>query len=155
MAQSWVQHALERTGWRPQNQVVTLVLLAIIITLIFGGIYLSQVANFAILNRKTTELIAQRDDLERPNEDIRARIAELQTVPRLLERAQQLGFRAAGPGDLEYLVVDGYNPNRDITNAPLTPVEEVEPVPKYEETFGGFLQQQWDNLRRQFESFGR
>jgi cell division protein FtsB len=155
MAQSWLQHALERTGWRPQNQVVTLVLLAIIITLIFGGIYLSQVANFAILNRETTDLIAQRDDLERTNEDIRARIAELQTVPRLLERAQQLGFRAAGQNDLEYLVVDGYNPNRDVTNAPLTPVEEVETVPKYEETFGGFLQQQWDNLRRQFESFGR
>lgn len=155
MTQQWLQHTLERTGWRPRNQVVTLVLLAIIITLIFGGIYLSQVANFAILNRDTVDLIAERDALERSNEDIRAQIAELETVPQLLERAQRLGFRPATSADIEYLVVDGYNPNREITNAPLTPIETVEDEAVYEATFGGWLQQQVDSLRRQFEGFGQ
>lgn len=155
MTQQWLQHTLERTGWRPQNQVVTLGLLAIIITLIFGGIYLSQVANFAILNRDTVDLIADRDELERRNEEIRAQIAELETVPQLLERAQRLGFRAATSGDIEYLVVDGYNPDRAITNAPLTPLEVVEEQVAYEATFGGWLQQQIDSLRKQFNSFGQ
>lgn len=155
MAQQWVQHALERTGWRPQNQVVTLGLLAVIITLIFGGIYLSQVANFAILNRDTLELIEQRDDLERRNEEIRAEIAELETVPRLLERAQTMGFRLALADDMEYQVVNGYNPNRDITNAPLVALAMSTPELIYDETFGGWLQLQIDGLRRQFDGFGQ
>jgi cell division protein FtsB len=155
MAQNWLQHTFERNGWRPQNQVVTLVILAIIITLIFGGIYLSQVANFAILNRETEDLIAERDELERKNEEIRAQIADLETIPRLLDRAQRLGFRAAVSSDIEYLVVDGYNPNRDVTNAPLI-IEDEQPVaPVYDATFSGWLQQQFDVLRGQFESFGK
>ncbi len=155
MAQNWVEHALERTGWRPQNQVVTLILLAIIITLIFGGIYLSQVANFAILNRDTTELIAQRDDLERRNEEFRAEIAELETMPQLLERAQNLGFRLADGADIEYMVVAGYNPERDITNAPIARIEEIQEEVVYDETFGGWLQAQLDSLRQQFNTFGQ
>jgi cell division protein FtsB len=155
MAQHWVQHALERTGWRPQNQVVTLMLLAIIITLIFGGIYLSQVANFAILNRDTQDLIIERDDLERRNEELRAEIAALETVPQLLQRAQALGFRLAGESDIQYLVVDGYNPTRDITNAPIEAVEETAPEVVYDETFGGWLQAQFDSLRQQFNTFGQ
>lgn len=155
MAQTWVQHALARTGWRPRNQVVTLGLLAIIITLIFAGIYLSQVASFAILNRDTLALIGQRDDLERRNEEIRGQIAELETVPRLLERAQALGFRLATASDIEYFVVNGYNPTRDITNAPLVAQTAATPAPIYDETFGGWIQAQLDNLRRQFESFGQ
>ncbi len=155
MAQTRVQQALARTGWRPQNQVVTLGLLAILITLAFAGIYLSQVANFAILNRETQGLIEQRDQLERRNEELRGQIAELETVPRLLERAQALGFRLAQATDLEYLVVEGYNPNRAITSAPLA-AQEVAPVsPIYDETFGGWLEVQWNLLRRQFESFGQ
>ncbi len=155
MAQTWVQHALERTGWKPQNQVVTLGLLAILITLVFAGIYLSQVANFAILNRETLRLIEQRDQLERRNEELRGQIAELETVPRLLERARARGFRLAEARDLEYLVVEGYNPNRVITAAPLVAQETAPTTPIYDETFGGWLEAQWDLLRRQFESFGR
>jgi cell division protein FtsL len=155
MAQTWVQHALARTSWRPQNQVVTLGLLAVLITLVFAGIYLSQVANFAILNRDTQRLIEQRDQLERRNEELRGQIAELETVPRLLERARGLGFRLAEARDLEYLVVDGYNPNRAITAAPLATQEAVTVLPVYDETFGGWLEMQWALLRQQFESFGQ
>ncbi|XWX02711.1 hypothetical protein VZO05_09335 [Aggregatilineales bacterium SYSU G02658] len=155
MAQTWVQHALARTGWKPQNQVVTLGLLAILITLVFAGIYLSQVANFAILNRETQGLIEQRDQLERRNEELRGQIAELETVPRLLERAQARGFRLAQATDLEYLVVEGYNPNRAITSAPLVAQEVSPSVPIYDETFSGWLEVQIDLLRRQFESFGQ
>jgi cell division protein FtsB len=151
---NWIQHALERNGWQPQNQAVTMVILAIIITLFFGGIYLSQVATFVILNRETEDLILERNELERSNEELRAQIAELETVPQLLERAQGLGFRNATPTDMEYMVVDGYNPNRDITNAPLNTEEVVEAV-VYDETFSGWLQQQIDSLRAQFDGFGR
>lgn len=151
--QTWLQHTLAQRGFQPQNQVVALIVLGILIVLVFGGIYLSQVANFATTNRQIGELIAIRDRLERTNEQLRAEIAALETVPRLMARAIELGFRQATANDIEYLVIDGYNPNRDKSVVPLIGLE-TESIPVYEETFSGWLQQQFDNLRRQFESFG-
>jgi len=155
MAQNWFQHTLVRSGWSPQNQVAALVVLGLIVALIFGGAYLSQVATFATTNREIEDLIAQRDRLERENEDLRANIASLQTVPRLLERAEALGFRPATAADIEYLVIEGYNPTRTTTAAPLLETNEFAEVPQYDETFSGWLRQRWDNLTQQFERFGQ
>jgi len=151
---NWLQHALERRGWQPQRQVAWLLILGIVITLIFGGVYLTQIANFATMSREIEALIGQRDRLERENEALRADIAQLQTVPRLLERAETLGFRPATAADIEYIIVDGYNPNRSQTVVSLLMDDEVNDTPQYEATFRGWLAQQWDNLRSQFASFG-
>jgi hypothetical protein len=155
MAQNWVQHALERSGWRPRRQVAWLVILGVVITLIFGGAYLTQIANFATINREIEALIEQRDRLERENESHRADIAQFQTVPRLLQRAQALGFRPATSADIEYIVVNGYNPNRSESVVTLVIDDEVNQTPQYDATFKGWLTQQWDNLSEQFASFGR
>jgi hypothetical protein len=155
MSQNWVRHALEETGWQPQRQAAWLVILGVILTLIFGGVYLSQIANYATTNREIEALIEQRDRLERENESLRAQIAQLQTVPRLLERATALGFRPATAADIEYLMVDGYNPNRSRTVVPLEIEEEFASAPQYDATFSGWLQKEWDNLIRQFQTFGR
>lgn len=155
MAQRWVKHTLNQAGIQPQSQVAALVVLAIFMTLVFGGIYLSQIASFATTNRQIEELIGVRDRLERTNEQLRAEIAALETVPRLLARAQELGFRIATARDIEYLRVAGYNPNRELSVVPLQTDETLDASPAYDETFRGWLQQQWDSLRRQFESFGR
>jgi hypothetical protein len=152
---NWIQHALQRATWRPQNQVAALFVVGIAITLIFGGLYLSQVASFATTNRAIEALIEQRDRLERTNEQLRGQIASLETVPQLLERARQLGFRPATASDIQYLVIDGYNPNRERTLTSLVPQEAYDDAPRYEETFSGWLQQQFDSLRTQFESFGQ
>ncbi len=149
---NWLQHALERTNWRPQNQAVALATLGLFLALIIGALYLSQVAANAITGRSLETLIVERDNLRRTNERLRAEIGELTSVPRLLARAETLGFRRADQSNIEYLVIDGYNPNRSETVAPLN--EEGDTVPVYDESFGGWLQQQWDSLRRQFEGFG-
>lgn len=153
--QNWIQHALQRATWRPQNQVAALFVVGIAITLIFGGLYLSQVASFATTNRAIEALIEERDRLERTNEQLRGQIASLETVPQLLERARQLGFRPATASDIQYLVIEGYNPNRERTLASLVPQEQYDDAPRYEQTFSGWLQQQFDSLRQQFESFGQ
>jgi len=155
MAQNWVQHALERSGWRPQSQVAGLIILGVLITLIFAGIYLTQIVSYATTNREIVELIAERDSLERTNEELRAEIAQLQTVPRLLDRAEELGFTPASANNIEYLVIEGYNPNRADNRLELINQEEVIAEPQYDETFSGWLQQQWDSLSAQFEGFGR
>jgi cell division protein FtsL len=155
MAQNWIRHTFRRQRFQTQTQAATLAVLGIFIALVLGALYLSQVASFAITNREIQDLIDQRNELERTNEQLIAEIASFRTVPRLLARAQEIGFRPATNADIEYLVVDGYNPEQtlDITNVSHAEIQ-LEPVPEYDETFGGWIEQQLASLRQQFETFG-
>jgi hypothetical protein len=152
---NWVRHALDRTSWQPQRQAAWLLILGVLMLLTFGGISLSQIANYASTNRNIEDSIEARNRLERENERFRAEIANLQTVPRLLERAQALGFRPATAADIEYIVVDGYNPNRFETVVNIVPEETFDDTPQYDATFAGWLTEQWDTLVNQFSAFGR
>lgn len=152
--QNWIQHVLRRTGWRPRTQATALIAMGVLLTLIFGGVYLSQVATFTQVSREISALLEERDRLEFTNEQLRADIAELKRVPLLQTRARELGFRDAVASDIEYLMVDGYNPNRDRTVVPEDETADFETELVYDETFSGWLQQTFDSLRAQFETFG-
>jgi cell division protein FtsL len=151
MSQWLQQHTLNRARWRPQRQALALATLGLFVAIIMGALYLSQSASTSALGRQLEELIAQRDDLEQQNEQLRAEIASLQSMPRLEGRAEELGFVTAAESDIEYLVVDGYNPNRTEAVVPLQPRQE--PAATYDESFIGWVQQQIDALRRQLEGF--
>ncbi|GAB4569176.1 MAG: hypothetical protein Kow0077_01280 [Anaerolineae bacterium] len=149
--QSEWQHALRGAAWRRQSQLAAMVALALIVAIIIGALYLAQVTTVSTTGRQNEELRQYRDQLVRENEQIRADIAELRSIPRLLRRAQELGFTYAGTSQIEYLVIDGYVPEQPESVAPL--VSEPEPLPLYDETFDGWLQQQWLNLTLQFEEW--
>jgi hypothetical protein len=144
-------HGLRRLRWQPQRQVATLAFVSIIAAIMFGGVYLAQVATIATTGRQLKELIAERYELERTNEQLRVEIAQYQTVYRLQARAQELGFVAAGATDMLFLMVAGYNPNRSETAAPIETAPQS--LPLYDETFSGWLAQQWDQLQNQFTGF--
>ena len=144
--ENWFDHALRRTGWQPQRQVIALGTLGFFIALILGVLYLSQVASDAATNRRLTDLLAERDELERLNEQLRADIAELTSVPRLYDRAISLGFSTVEGREIEYLVVPGYVPEQVDTVAPIVP-GDVEDQIDYTETFTDWLSRQWDALR--------
>ncbi|PJF22234.1 MAG: hypothetical protein CUN56_07005 [Phototrophicales bacterium] len=146
--QSWVKHALQRSQWQPQREVATLAILGFIILLILGGVYLSQVVNEATTNRRLSDLIDQRDDLERENERLRAEIARFKSVPNLQTRAESIGFVPADRGQLEYLLVEGYQPPRVDTVAPIAPPQQDPNISTYNETFGAWLSRQWNNFWR-------
>jgi len=152
---NWLRHTLNRNSYQPRRQAAWLVVLGVVMTLIFGGISLSQIANYASTNRAIEDLIDERDRLEIENERLRADIASLQTVPRLLERAQQLGYRAATAADIEYIEVEGYDPDRINESVIDSQDDELDDTPQYDATFQGWLQQQWDNMVNQFRSFGQ
>jgi hypothetical protein len=151
MSQRWLEHALRGRSWRLQRQVVALAGLGIIIAIIIGALYLAQSASVSQMGRQLEALIAQRNQLEQTNEQFRAEIAELRSVPRLLARAQEMGFTNAARENIEYLVVDGYNPDRQIQA--VATEEPQETLPAYDESFTSWLQQQWDSFTRQFRSF--
>ncbi|MEM9955322.1 MAG: hypothetical protein AAF846_27210 [Chloroflexota bacterium] len=152
---NWVKHTLNRTGFQPQRQVAWLLVLGVIMTLTFGGISLSQIATYASTNREIEDFIDERNRLEIENERLRAEIASLQTVPRLQERAQALGYRVATPNDIEHISVPDYDPTTIeeifVTNQDMM----VDDVPQYDATFAGWIQQNWDRLVNEFRAFGR
>jgi len=141
---NWFEHALRRTGWQPQRQVLALATLGFFVSLILGALYLSQVVSEATMNRRLSGLLAERDELERTNEQLRADIAAWKSVPRLQERAIELGFSLAESGQIEYLVVSGYHPRQPDTVAPIAPEEEEQPV--YNESFADWVRHQWQAL---------
>ncbi len=145
------EQAMRQTGWRPQRQAVTVGILGVFLALMMGALYLSQVAAEASRGREMRDLLTRRDELERVNEELRVEIAELQGLDRLRQRAQDLGFVEAGRDDQLFIVVDGYNPNRSQTVAPLQ--TEENPLPVYDESFGSWLAQQFNSLTRQFQDF--
>jgi hypothetical protein len=150
--ESWIQHTLRRTGWRPQRQAVAVGVLGIFIALVIGALYLSQVAVEASRGNQMRDLISTRDELERQNEELRTEIAELLSLPRLQARAEELGFTHAGRDDIVYLVVDGYNPTREEVVAAVEEKSD-EDLPTYSETFEGWVRQQWNNLTSQFNGY--
>jgi cell division protein FtsB len=156
MSQVRIRHTFIRMNLRPRNQIVALGLLGLMIVLIFGGVSLSQVASYAAMYRQTVDLRTERDQLQRKNELLRGEIAGLETIPRLLERAETMGFRPVETINVDhrYLVVQGYNPNRSRTVVPLNTEDMNNQASAYDETFSGWVQQQIDNLRRQFDGFG-
>lgn len=147
----WIQHTLDRSRWRPQRQALALATLGLFVAIIMGALYLSQSASTSAIGRQLEELIIERDTYEQQNEQLRSEIASLQSMPRLEQRAADLGFLPAANADIEYMVVDGYNPRRQESVVPL--VVETPTVPVYDESFTGWLQQQADSLREQLESF--
>ncbi len=155
MSQAWFQHTFSRKRFRTRNQATAFAILGVAILLILGSLYLSQVASFAITNRQIEDLISRRDELKRQNEQLIGEIASYRTVPRLFARAVAIGFRPATNTDIDYVLIDGYNPYRDRAPVVSTENNRTEPtVPVYDETFGSWLEQQFALLRDQFQSFG-
>ncbi|MBZ0281983.1 MAG: hypothetical protein K8L97_14675 [Anaerolineae bacterium] len=148
---NWFQHALRDNPFRFQRQAAALATLGLFIAIIIGALFLAQSASVATLGRQLEELITRRNRLEQTNEQLRTEIAQLRSVPRLLARAQELGFVAADDTNIEYLYVAGYNPRRDEI---ITVVEsEPEPLLTYDESFIGWLQQVWDSFSSQFNGY--
>ncbi len=153
MRGNWLEHTLSRARWGTQRQIVALATLGIFVAVIMSALYLSQAASTATTRRQLETMITTRNELEQQNEQLRAEIALLQSMPRLQERARALGFVPAIASDIDYIIVEGYNPQRDGVVVPLTPQDDA--LPDYDESFGGWLQAQVDDLRRQIETFSR
>ena len=155
MSQTWFQHTFSRKRFRTRNQATAMAILGIAVLLLLGGLYLSQVASFAITNREIEDLISRRDQLKRQNEQLVGEIASFRTVPRLYARAVEIGFRPATNNDIDYLLIEGYNPQREYAQLESTGLsQQMEAAPAYAETFSGWLERQFTLLRDQFESFG-
>jgi len=150
---SAANHQHTAPPWRSQQtQWVATLTLVVIVGIIIAALYLVQTSTSTITAREFREMGDYRSQLERDNERLRAEIAELQSLPRVMTRAAELGFRAADDHEIQYIIVDGYRYDRPMMTPTPTPTPP-EPEQVYDETLGGWLRKQWDSFRRQFKEW--
>jgi cell division protein FtsL len=138
--------------WHNQTQLVMTLALIVVIGIVIGALYLIQTSTTTITAREFNEMSDRRGQLERDNERLRAEIAELQSLPRVMTRAAELGFHEASEDEIQYIIVDGYQYDRpEVTPTP-TPTPE-EPQTVYDETLSGWMRKQWDSLKNQFQQW--
>ena len=93
---------------------------------LLGTIYLYQASRIASVGRRVQELQNELDEIKRVNAELEREIAEGQSLERLQAEAASLGFVAARPEDIEYLVVPDYPTAINLT---LTAVPPEPPLP--------------------------
>ncbi|MBO9308616.1 MAG: hypothetical protein J7551_02400 [Chloroflexi bacterium] len=144
-----IRQAVPQMPWRSPAQTVAIIVLIASVAIFIGALYLAQATVTATTGINLLELQRTREFLQRAISDMQAQIAQQRNINTLRGRAQQLGFAPATAKDLEYIVVEGYSPVR------ATPTPFLLPTPTlvYDETFEGWVRQQWDILLRQFEQW--
>jgi len=146
----WIQQAFRQAPWRTQTQATSLVLAVVVIVVVIGALYLAQASRTATIGRRLQEMEAERQQLEQANAQLRAEIAGLQSVPRLISKAEELGYHTADSGQVEYLPVDVAPPLP--TANPLLE-DSAADVPRYDETLDSWLSEQLAAFRQQMSDF--
>lgn len=149
---SWLPHTLSEQPWRNQTQLVATLALIVVVGIIIGALYLIQTTTTTTTVRVLDEMSEQRARLERENERLRVEIAELQSLPRVMTKAAEMGFREAQSDEIQYIYVQGYRYNRPRITPTPTPVP-TEPGTIYDETLSGWLRKQWDSFKQQFDTW--
>jgi cell division protein FtsL len=137
---------------RNQAQLAATLTLIVVVGIIIAALYLIQTTTTTTTKRELEEMSVYRAQLELGNERMRAEIADLQSLPRVMTRAAELGFRPAHEDEIQYLIVDGYRYNRPAVTPTPTPTPAA-PEEIYDETLSGWLRQQWDKIKGQFSEW--
>ncbi len=159
MSEDWLSHALRQAPWRTQTQSTSLVLSVVVLVALIGTLYLAQASRTAAAGRRVQELEDQRQVLEQQNAQLRAEIAALRSVPRLIAQAEALGYRVASVDEVEYITLDGVAPPpptnpADNANLPdIAPIQPAEPLPDYDESLGSWLAERTGIFQASFSDF--
>lgn len=109
--------AYQQAPWRKQLQLIGLFLLVLIMGALVAGIYLSVTARATTVGRGIQEMRADIERIEREIEDLQTELAYILSNAQMQERAIELGFRPAEPGEAVYVVVPGYTRPEVVTLA--------------------------------------
>jgi hypothetical protein len=102
--------------------------IVIILAALLGAIYLNQASKIATIGRRVQIEQQLLDELRVENADIERRIAEAQSLERLMTEAQRLGFIPATPNDIDYMVIPNY-PSEPVSTTPIEMAPEPEAEP--------------------------
>jgi hypothetical protein len=100
--------AYNQAPWRKQLQWIGLFLLVLIMGALVAGIYLSVTARASTVGRGIQDMRLEIERIEREIEDLETDLAYTLSNAQMQNRAIELGFRPAEPGEAVYVVVPGY-----------------------------------------------
>jgi cell division protein FtsB len=136
------------TVWQLSGKTMGLVLLLLIVGSLIGSFYLNQASQTTAAGLEIVQLTREREEWRQENADLRRRIAEMESLSRIEERAAELGFVRAE--SVEYLVVESY-PAED-TGAGTT-TSSIVPRPDQPEVPTSEASDWWEELADQFASW--
>lgn len=100
--------AFRQAPWRQQTQILAALSIGLLVLLVVGGLYLTVASRAGNAGRDLQEYEARKSELIRENDRLRAQLAELRTMTRMANRALELGFAPAQPGQVRYVAVPDY-----------------------------------------------
>jgi cell division protein FtsL len=103
-----ILRAFKQAPWRKQTQSVAVLAVILLVMAVLGGLYLTVAARAGTAGRDLQFYEQSQDELIRSNDELRAQLAELRSVKRLVDRAHALGYDPVPPDAVEYLVVKNY-----------------------------------------------
>lgn len=106
-AAQWMR-AFKQAPWRTQTQAVAVWSITLLVIAVIGGLYLAVASRAGTAGRDLQRMEARKAELIQSNDELRAQLSELRSVTRLANRARELGFIPAQPGQIEYLAVQNY-----------------------------------------------
>ena len=103
-----VLRAFRQAPWRTQTQAVAAWSVTLLIIAVIGGLYLAVASRAGTAGRDLQRYEAEKAELIQANDELRAKLAELRSITRLVNRARELGFVPAQPDEVEYVAVNNY-----------------------------------------------
>jgi hypothetical protein len=113
-----ISHCIKKNPNKLEGRATFGMLIMLVVLSLLGWIYLTQASHVATTSRRIEELQIDKARLEQQNLELRVEIATLESVSRLAERAQELGFQTAALDDAEFLVAA-------VPAEPAAPVERL------------------------------
>lgn len=92
--------------WRLERKAALGMLLILITVSLIGWLYLTQASSLATISFQTEKLRAELSMLNQQNAQLELEIAEWEALPRIEQRARELGF--GPPSQILYLSVPNY-----------------------------------------------
>lgn len=138
---NWLSHGFRRASGLLEKQAALGWAVIVALLALLGVIYLARGSQMIMTGYRMREHTDELRALQEENIVLEARIATARSLDELRDKARAMGFTLAGPGDIEYLIVDGYPSG-------LGPVKEA-PVPLIPET-ATWLASWWAGLIRGF-----
>ena len=88
----WATHGVKREWFESDSRPVVLLSALAAILVLVASLYLMLVSRTAAQGRHIEQLQAKVFSLQRANEQLAVEIADVSAIPRLMERAEALGF---------------------------------------------------------------
>src|SRR5512135_1540727 len=112
-----IVQTVRQANWRVQRQWIGLFLLGLVLVAMVAGIYLNITVRATLAGREIQMLQADIATNTRANSDSETQLASLSSVESMQKRAEAMGFSPAEPGDITYIFVPGYTPDRAVNMA--------------------------------------